>query len=66
MSELKKHFNKHCELFIGFFLCLLGVTLTLALYKEPKHEYDLNNDGVVDIKDMLVIQKYILDNEEVK
>ena len=66
MSELRKLFNKHCELLLGFFLCLLVVTLSLTLYQEPKHEYDINNDGVVDIKDMLVIQKYILDNEEVK
>lgn len=66
MRAISEFLNKHYELLLGYFLCLMGVLITLALYKEPKHEYDLNNDGVVDIKDMLVIQKYILDNEEVE
>lgn len=45
---------------IGLLFALM-VSITLDTKKEYK--YDLNNDGAVDIKDMLIVQQYILDNE---
>lgn len=67
MSKVFEQFyewsNEHFELFVG---AIIGVLIMAAIYTpsdEPQYKYDLNEDGVIDIKDMLLVQEYILENE---
>lgn len=55
--------NEYSDFLTGVLIGMFFVTLILLALDKPKTKYDLNNDGVVDIKDMLIVQKYILDNE---
>ena len=57
--------EKELRLFIGITIGLiLGLFIGYLVYCDPKYKYDLNNDGKVDVLDMLRLQKYI--NGDVK
>lgn len=55
--------NKVSWFLLGVYL---GIYLVFIFLAARPASYDLNNDGTVDIKDMLIIQKYIIEQEEEK
>lgn len=50
-------------------VCCIAITVAYIIFginylKQPTHnKYDVNEDGVVDMKDTMTIQKYIVENE---
>jgi len=49
-------------------VCAIAITITFVVFsvvyfKQPTYnQYDVNQDGVVDMKDTMAVQKYIVEN----
>lgn len=50
---------------VSFFIVIILILETSFIFYLLSYDRrDVNKDGSIDIKDMLLIQKYILDNSE--
>ena len=69
LEQMKKRLKK-LEKIESFFVTLLLILSTLLVmtsliyFWNKPHPYDLNNDGTVDIKDLLKLQKHLIEKEE--
>jgi hypothetical protein len=57
-------FLKGVILFLLFMILILHLSLMNKCKVKEYHEYDLNKDGVVDLRDLIKLQKYLIENRE--
>lgn len=62
---MKENILKIVSLFIVIFITSL-ITFTLVTYKYERYRNeDVNKDGIVDVVDLIKVQKYIIEKNEI-
>lgn len=57
---MKKELVRKISIYLGLFL--IGFVVGYSIANIPKLRYDLDNDGKITVKDMIVLRNYYLDN----
>lgn len=57
---MKKELVRKISIYLGLFL--IGFVIGYAIANIPKLRYDLNNDGKVNVADMIELRNYYLEN----
>ena len=52
------------EITLCIMLIIFWVALSIDFLTPTYHPYDVNKDGIVDIVDVLKVQKYIIEEKE--
>ena len=57
---MKKELVRKISIYLG--LLLIGFVIGYSIANIPKLRYDLDNDGKITVKDMIVLRNYYLGN----
>ena len=57
---MKKELIRKISVCLGLFL--IGYVIGYSIANIPKLRYDLDNDGKITVKDMIVLRNYYLEN----
>jgi hypothetical protein len=57
---MKKELVRKIIIYLGLFL--IGFIIGYLIANIPKLRYDLDNDGKITVKDMIVLRNYYLEN----